>query len=284
MFLSDERTLTAASGGETSLDADARSVVLIGDQLLLSGPAPEGGRILMGAYTPPNVTAAAVSTLSPAALDGRRAVDTRLADDLPVFAADDHGDLYAAVSGCLLRVLAEGQGLRPASPVQVLWTGDPVGKGVDRPTALTVEASGALLMAAGGRLFRFVVDPGAEAESPSHIRRGSFEHVAGGGSRVPAAGAPALEAYLGPVEGIVQRGDDIWLAHGGFVSRIGSDGLVETIAGGGMLPASSATKPWELMLSPTTGAHASLAVDPSGAIVVADPNQQVLLRFAPGGW
>ena len=94
----------------------------------------------------------------------------------------------------------------------------------------------------------------------------------------------ALEAYLGPVEGIVQRGDDIWLAHGGFVSRIGSDGLVETIAGGGMLPASSATKPWELMLSPTTGAHASLAVDPSGAIVVADPNQQVLLRFAPGGW
>lgn len=105
----------------------------------------------------------------------------------------------------------------------------------------------------------------------------------------PGDGGPATAAALGAVTQLAFDGDGNLLIADTVthrIRRIGADGIITTIAGGGTTKLASATgqfapdgtKPTDLELAEVVG----LAVDAKGRVYVADSGAEAMFRFAPG--
>ncbi len=277
--------LDVLGGQGVALPVAASSLeVTDGGQVLLATERAEGAGALEVFDPGAGLAPTALTGLTPSSLDGRRLRRAPLAASLPVFAQADDGHIYAAMEGTLFRILnTPGERFSPVSRVEVLWTGEPLGVGRDRPTALAAlpdDGDGtSILMAARGVVYRFDVDE-AQPSVDGEVRRGRFERLAGGGNSAPGFGAPATEAFLGEIEGIVPHRDRIWLRWDGYVGFINAQGNLVGVAGGGDKGVSEAEFPWELDLFGTVGAHPTLSVSPDGrSIVTVAPHLGAVVQF-----
>lgn len=281
-----------SSGQRVALGASVAGARVLSSGRVVLADVDDAGRGRLRQATLEDVAAAdearweSLTGVTASPLDGRLLRRSALADEQIVWAQGEDRHLYGAFDGVLLRVLDEpGERLGRNRRLEVLWTGEPLGVGLSRPTALAWEGGGQggeparLLLASGGGVHRFRVGEGG-ASVEGEVRRGSFEQVAGGGTRVPGLGGDALEASMGLIEGIVVARGRIWLRWDGLVGFVDESGRLGALAGGGVGDVRSAAQPWELSLSRRVGMHPALSLSPEGrGLVTADPRTGSVLEF-----
>lgn len=281
-----------SSGQRVALGAAVTGVRVLGDGRVVLADVDGEGRGRLRQATLEEVAAGdeaqweSLTGVTASPLDGRLLRRSSLADEQMVWAQGEDGHLYGAFDGTLLRVLSEpGEAFGRNHRLEVLWTGEPLGVGLSRPTALAWEGGGQgdeparLLLASGGGVHRFRAGEGGLSVE-GEVRRGSFERVAGGGTQVPGLGGDALEASMGVIEGIVVARGRIWLRWDGLVGFVDESGRLGALAGGGVGDLRSAAHPWELSLSRQVGMHPALSLSSNGrGLVTADPRTGAVLEF-----
>ena len=143
------------------------------------------------------------------------------------------------------------------------------------PSDITLDAAGNIYMAQGSLLQKFDIETGMVTTIAGAI-----------GIAAQGDGVPATEINLGSAIGgvVVDRFGALYITVGrlsgtGTVRRIGLDGIITTVAGGGNEPFANGANPTDVRI----GAH-GVAIDANGVLyVTAEFPQKVYRIGSPGG-
>ncbi len=142
----------------------------------------------------------------------------------------------------------------------------------------------ALLAIAGSGHTREVVASSAQVPGPPAVAPGPNSCLAGTGSRNWCGdGGPATQAKLaGPGDVTTAPDGTLFIADtlNNVIRRVTTEGIIETVAGDGVLDAPKATEP---AATASFDQPRGVAFEPAGSLLVADTNHDAIRRVAADG-
>lgn len=188
--------------------------------------------------------------------------------------------------------LAAGAADGSLPPTYTVPDGPALGTPLLPPTAMIAGPDGSIFVAVGDSTVRRI-DP-----------QGLMHRIAGSpvNRTFSGDGGPALDAGLGSVQDIaLARDGTLYLLTEGRIRRVGTDGIIHTIAGGGYNPCGGEGTPsatpsaTSINCTPSGGLNGpaielqvgrvtSIAAGPDGSLFLADPQRNRILHLSPSGW
>ena len=280
--------LWAVSEGAWTLDRDTDAPFASGSEVV----APNGDRYVLtldsdGVWRAAPVSQAVGSceadlaaTIRTLAGTGSQTTDgvTRSRLDYPTsLAVDAAGYVYAADSldHQILRIAPDGTVETLAGTGEQGFDGDgdaATDAQLDNPSGLAVDAAGNVYFADGGNNRVRRIDP-----------EGVIETIAGDGvEEFGGDGGPAIDAQLAPTDVAVDAAGNVYIADAGNhrVRRIGTDGIIETVAGNGGADFGGDGGP---ATEAALNTPIDVAVDAAGNLYIADYDNHRIRRVGPDG-